>query len=197
METNLVCKFEDERPQETINGRLVMMASPTVNHNIVSGNVYHMFRDYLRGKPCMPFHDNTKVFLEKNERYIPDMMVVCDREKLRRKGVYGAPDLVVEVISPNTGRNDRGRKRDIYERHGVREYWIINPQDQSIEQYVLENGRFVLRDIYSAETPGEPDGDEYADDEEQSAPVTEFHPALFEDMTVRLEDVFENLIPGL
>ena len=197
METNLAYKFEDERPQETINGRPVMMATPTLNHNIVSGNVYRLFGDYLRGKTCMPFQDNTKVFLEKNERYIPDMMVVCDRGKLRRKGVYGAPDLVVEVISPGTGRNDRGPKKDVYERHGVREYWIINPKDQSIEQYVLENGRFVLRDIYSAETPEETDGDEYADDEEQTPPVTEFHPALFEDMTVRLEDVFENLIPGL
>ena len=165
METNLAYKFEDELPKETISGRLVMMATPTLNHNIVSGNVYHTFGDYLRGKPCMPFHDNTKVFLEKDERYIPDVMVVCDRDKLRRKGVYGAPDLVVEVLSPATRRNDRGRKKDVYEKHGVREYWIIDPKGQSVEQYVLENGRFVLRDIYTRDS-GEmfEDGDEYADE---------------------------------
>lgn len=197
METNLAYQFEEERPQETICGRLVMTASPSLNHNIVSGNLYHMFRDYLRGKPCMPFHDNTKVFLEKNERYIPDMMVVCDRDKLRRKGIYGAPDLVVEVLSPGTRRNDRGRKKDMYEKHGVREYWIVNPQEQTIEQYVLENGRFILRDVYSRYSGESPEDVTDEDDERRTALVTEFHPALFEDMTVRLEDAFQDVAPGL
>ena len=193
METNLAYKFEEERPEEIINGRVVMMASPSLNHNIISGNLYRIFGNYLDGKPCMPFHDNTKVFLEKDERYIPDVMIVCDRDKMRADGVHGAPDLVVEVLSPSTGRNDKRHKKDMYEKHGVREYWIVSPGEQSIEQYVLEDGRFVLRDVYSR----------YPEfmlrdmtDAEKAALVTEFHPALFEDFNIRLDDVFKDIIPG-
>ncbi|MBR0280165.1 MAG: Uma2 family endonuclease [Oscillibacter sp.] len=193
METNLAYKFEEERPEEIINGRVVMMASPSLNHNIISGNLYRIFGNYLDGKPCMPFHDNTNVFLEKSERYIPDVMIVCDRDKMRADGVHGAPDLVVEVLSPSTGRNDKRHKKDMYEKHGVREYWIVSPGEQSIEQYVLENGRFVLRDVYSR----------YPEfmlldmsDAEKAALVTEFHPALFEDLTIRLDSVFKDIMPG-
>ena len=193
METNLAYKFEEERPEEIINGRVMMMASPSLNHNIISGNLYRIFGNYLDGKPCMPFHDNTKVFLEKDELYIPDIMIVCDRDKMRADGVHGAPDLVVEVLSPSTGRNDKRHKKDVYEKHGVREYWIVSPGEQSIEQYVLENGRFVLRDVYSR----------YPEfmlrdmsDAEKAALVTEFHPALFEDLTVSLDRVFKDIVPG-
>ena len=118
------------------------------------------------------------------------MMVVCDRDKLKPDGVHGAPDLVVEVLSPSTGRYDKGHKKDVYEKHGVREYWIVSPGDLSIEQHVLEDGRFVLRDIYALYPP-------YLlkrmTDDEKAALVTEFHCTLFEDLTVRLEDVFMDI----
>lgn len=185
METNLA--YELEQREETIGGKVVMMASPSLNHNFVAGNIYALFFNYLDGRPCTPFSDNTKVVLADDERYIPDMMVVCDPKKFGDNCVNGAPDLVVEVLSPGTAHNDRGHKKDAYEKYGVREYWIVSPMERSIEQYVLENGAFVLRDVYYHYRAYEL---EDMTEEEKSEVVTEFHPAIFGDLSVRLSDVF-------
>ena len=185
IEGNLAYRIEPET--EIIGGKVVMMASPKLKHLFISGNIYAIFYDYLRGKSCVPIHDGGTVFLEDGEEYRPDMMVVCDPDKLGKNGVNGAPDLVVEVLSPRTARYDKGHKKDAYERNGVREYWIVDPSNRSIEQYILENGRFALRDIYTKYTE-----EAFADldDEEKAAVVTEFHCSLFDDLTIRLDDVF-------
>ena len=186
MNTNLAYELEPE--VEIINGKAVMMASPTMNHMFIAGNLYNLFFNYLRGKRCVPFQDGVTLFLDEKENYKPDMMVVCDPDKMKETdGVHGAPDLAVEVLSPSTGRNDRGRKKDAYERCGVREYWIVNPVERSVEQYVLEDGAFTLRGVYYHYRAYELDD---MTDEEKAEVVTEFHPAIFEDMPVRLEDVF-------
>ena len=195
MESNLAYKFgEDERREETVAGRVVMMASPSLNHNFIAGNVYRIFADYLDGKTCTPFSDNTKVILSENERYIPDMMVVCDPKKFGENCINGAPDLAVEVLSPTTARNDRGHKKDAYEKYGVREYWIVSPGDRSVEQYALEDGRFVLRGVYSQYPKFMLDD---MKEEERAAVVTEFQSVLFDDLTVRLSDVFKRVTPGV
>ena len=188
MESNLAYEYEDARREELINGRTVMLASPSLFHNFIAGNIYNLFFNYLRGKRCTPIGDGTDLYLEEEkERYVPDMMVVCDPDKLHADGVHGAPDLAVEVLSPSTGRNDRGRKKDVYEKHGVREYWIVSPGEQSVEQYVLENGRFTLRGVYSR----------YPSfmlrrmsEAERAEVVTEFSCTLFDDLTIPLDDVF-------
>ena len=188
MESNLAYKFEEAVREEIIGGRVVAMSSPAMKHIFIGGNIYHIFRNYLRGKKCKALPDGAALFLEEGkEEYQPDMMVVCDREKIQDDGIHGAPDLAVEILSPSTGRYDKGHKKDVYEKHGVREYWIVSPGEQSIEQYVLENGRFVLRDVYTL----------YPSfmlkrmkDDEKAALVTEFKCSLFDDLTIRLEDVF-------
>ena len=190
METNLAYKFEEERREEIIGGKVVMMASPSLNHNFVAGNIYALFFNYLDGRPCAPFSDNTKVILADDERYIPDMMVVCDPKKFGNNCINGAPDFVVEVLSPGTARNDRGRKKDAYEKYGVREYWIVSPGDRVIEQYMSEDGRFVLRGVY-AQYPQYMLDD--MTEEERAAVVTEFQSGLFDDLTVRLDDVFKRV----
>ena len=78
------------------------MSPPSLNHNFISGNIYNIFSNYLRGKRCTPIADGTHLFLTKRERFIPDGMIVCDPDKLRPDGVHGAPDLVIEVLSPST-----------------------------------------------------------------------------------------------
>ena len=185
MQTNLA--FEDEGLEELIDGKLTAMASPTLVHNFVSGNIYFIFRDYLRGKRCTPLADGTHLYLTKKDRFIPDGMVVCDPDKLRPDGVHGAPDLVVEVLSPGTAKNDKGHKKDVYEACGVREYWIVSPGERSVEQYVLTDGRFVLRDVYSQYPRFLLDN---MKEEERAAIPTEFHCTLFDDLSIRLEDVF-------
>ena len=187
---NLAYQIEPET--EIIGGKVVMMASPALNHSFVAGNIYAIFNDYLRGKPCAPIQDSATVFLEEGkEEYKPDMMVVCDPDKLRKDGVHGAPDLVVEILSPSTARYDKKQKKQAYERHGVREYWIVDIANRSIEQYILENGAFVLRDVYTQYTE-----DTFDDltDVEKAAFVTEFQCSLFDDLTIRVEDIFYRVI---
>ncbi|MBQ9347857.1 MAG: Uma2 family endonuclease [Oscillibacter sp.] len=185
--------YKEELEEEIIGGRVVMMASPTLNHIFIAGNIHTLFNNYLKGKQCTPLPDGATLHVQKGERYKPDMMVVCDPSKLSGNGVYGAPDLVVEVLSPSTAHNDKGHKKDVYEAIGVREYWIVSAGDRSIEQYVLENGRFSLRSVFTL----------YPDyiladmtEEERAAVPTEFRCTLFDDLTVRLEDVFYRTTPG-
>ena len=94
---------------------------------------------------------------------------------------------MTEVLSPSTARYDRGRKMQVYARCGVREYWIVNPSDKTVEQYFLEGERFVLHDTYSIY----PDWMlEKMKPEERAAVVTEFRCSLFDDLTISLQDVF-------
>ena len=192
MESNLAYKLEPL--EEVIGGKVVMMASPTINHIFIAGNIYTIFNAYLRGERCIPFPDGTTLFLRDGEKYKPDMMVVCDPDKVKPDGVHGTPDLVVEVLSPSTGKNDRGYKKDAYEKNGVREYWIVDPANRAVEQYILENGKFVLRNIYQ-EYPSFLL--EMMTEEEKAALVTEFKCTLFDGLTVRLDDVFYRVTPGV
>ena len=83
-------------------------------------------------------------------QFIPDFMVVCDPDKIKPDGVHGAPDLVVEVLSPSTARNDKTRKKDIYARCGVQEYWIVDPSGKSLEIYRTSGSEFMLYDVHAS-----------------------------------------------
>ena len=187
MEGNLA--LQEERREELIGGRLVIMAPASSSYTYIADNNLMIFKHSLKGKPCIPFGNGLLVHLTDEYAFVPDVMVVCDRSKIRSDGVYGAPDLVVEVLSPSTAKNDRGRKEDIYEQCGVREYWIVNPTDKVIEQYLLQNGKFVLHDTYvvfpnwmlARMTP-----------EERGAVVTEFKCSLYHDLIIQLDDFFED-----
>ena len=180
--------YREEFWEELIDGKLVAMSPrPSVNHHFVSSNIYTLFDRYLRGKSCTPFADGVDLYLSEENQYIPDGMVVCDPDKIRPNGVYGAPDLVVEILSPSTARYDRGQKKDAYEKYGVREYWIVDPANKTVEQYLLRDGKLHLHEAYAIL----PDWMlEKMKPEERAAVVTEFSCSLFDDLTIRLEDVF-------
>ena len=180
--------------EELIGGKVVQMSpSPTVSHNDIAGNIFNIFKNYLKGKPCRPFGDGTDLYLTEQDRYIPDGMIVCDRSKIQRNGVHGAPDLVVEVLSPGTARQDRREKKDVYERCGVREYWIVIPKARSIEQYLLEEGKFLLNRIYQWYPAYELDDMEPEDRAEAEAQMV-FQCSLFPDLDIHLEDIFGDLL---
>ena len=80
----------------------------------------------------------------------PDITVVCDRDKLDGKGCKGTPDMVVEVLSPSTQRHDRLTKFSLYQRAGVREYWIVDPAIQTVQSFVLEDGRYSVKEFGTA-----------------------------------------------
>lgn len=118
-------------------------------------------------------------------------MVVCAPDKIKQDGVHGAPDLVVEVLSPGTVRNDRTLKKDIYARFGVREYWLVSPGDKYVEIYKNDGGEFVLHNVYTV----------YADwqlaqmsEEERAAAETHFKCGLFDDFDISLDDVFFRIL---
>ena len=188
---NLAYKLEPK--EEIIGGEVVMMAPATLNHTRIVRNISSIFDHYLKGKPCEYFPDGAGLCLEdETEEYKPDGMVVCDQSKTGDdSAVHGSPDLVIEVLSPGTARNDRGHKRDVYERHGVREYWIVSPTDLSVEQYVLENGRFVLWDVYQKHTAAALGA---MKEKDRAKVVTEFKCSLFPDLIIRLDDVFGRVV---
>ena len=181
----------DEPRDEMIGGKIVLMSPrPTINHLIISDNICKLFSIYVDSKTdskCKVFSDGADLFLTKTNRFIPDGMVVCDPNKVKYDGIHGAPDLVVEVLSPSTMKRDRTEKKDVYEKCGVKEYWIVNPAGKSIEQYILENGRFTLNEVYVV----------YEDymieswsEEDKAAIVTEFKCSLSDELVLRLEDIF-------
>ena len=184
MNTNLAYAYDCR--EELINGKVVAMSPAASNHNRIAGDIYGIFWSYLRGKKCEPFGDGEAVYLTEVDHFIPDFMVVCDPDKVKSNGVHGAPDLVVEVLSPGTTKNDRGRKMDVYGQCGVREYWIVNPNEKTVEQYIQDNGRLVLHDVYFIP----PD---YTPEKELAEIAKEFQCSLFDDLTIRLEDIFERV----
>lgn len=191
MENNLA--YQEEVWEELIDGRIVAMSPrPTFNHNRVAFRIATVFERHLEGRKCTVIADGTDLHLTEKDRFVPDMMVVCDREKIQHDGVHGAPDLVVEVLSPGTAKRDRGCKKDTYERCGVREYWLVSPAEKSIEVYRLENGAFSLYEVYSV----------YPDallgkmtEEERAAVPTQFKCSLYDDFEIVLEDVFNGMLP--
>ncbi|RXS87060.1 Uma2 family endonuclease [Geobacillus sp. PK12] len=147
----------DER-MELYEGTIVLMSPAPYEHEGVVANLIAEFRMALKGSPCLVFGSNLQVVLlfedeqkgTKNVTVLPDLSIICDRTKLRQGRCYGAPDLVVEVLSPSTARNDRLLKRHYYEKAGVREYWIVDYQHQVMEKYVWQSGTFQLEDVYDA-----------------------------------------------
>lgn len=182
--------YQRDFQEELIGGRLIAMSPAATNHNIISGNIYHIFKSYLKGRRCIPFGDGEKVFLTDTDHYVPDFMVVCDRDKIKPDGVHGTPDLVVEILSPSTGTKDKGPKKRVYEACGVPEYWIVSPEARSIDVYWLEDGRFQLNQSYAV----------YPDylmslltEKEKAEIVTEFKCRLYDDLVIRLDDIFSDL----
>ncbi|MDR1558721.1 MAG: Uma2 family endonuclease [Clostridiales bacterium] len=179
----------EPRDYEIINGQIVMMARPSMKHVYITGNVYAIFRNYLKGKTCRAVSE-PDVFLEDKNNFVPDVAVICDRSKIKVNGIHGAPDLVVEILSRSTATRDKQEKKDVYEKTGVKEYWIIDPDSKTITVYHLRDGIFKLDNEYFYMTPEEL-AEQPADDQEAFKP--EFKTSLFEDLTINVADVFDDV----
>ena len=149
METDLA--YQDEPWEELIDGKIVAMSpGPAWNHISIGGNLYRIFSNFLHGKKCTPIPDGMDLYLTEKDRFIPDLMVVCDPSIIKSNGVHGAPDLVVEILSPSTQRHDRFTKFCLYQRAGVREYWIVDPDNRIVQSFVLEDGRYSVKEFGAA-----------------------------------------------
>jgi len=134
---------------ELIDGVTYMMAAPSIVHQRAVGKIFYKLFDFLEDKPCQVFSSPFDVCLygdgDNDDTVVqPDIIVVCDENKLDDKRCNGAPDLAIEILSPSSINFDRVKKFRKYEHAGVREYWIVNPKDLSLEFCVLENNKYTV-----------------------------------------------------
>lgn len=128
----------DGQRAELIDGNLYMMAPPSAKHQEIVGELHRVVSNYLhsKGGKCKPYLAPFGVFLDENDNYVePDISVICDKNKVSDRGCEGAPDWIIEVVSPGSHRNDYMIKLFKYRTAGVREYWIVDPRDCSITVY--------------------------------------------------------------
>ena len=145
--------WPDEERWELISGTAYSMTpAPNVKHQNIAGTLYRILGNKLTGKLCRPFIAPTDVVLSDQDVVQPDVIVVCDQKKITEANIQGAPDLVAEVLSPSTAIRDKREKKALYEKHGVREYMLIDPTENYVERFVLSDGVFGLPEIYG---PGE------------------------------------------
>jgi Uma2 family endonuclease len=139
---------------ELIDGAAYAMAAPSQAHQEILGELHRQLANFLRGKSCKVFVAPFAVRLNSNSFddivVEPDLLVVCDKSKLDGKSVKGAPDFIIEILSPFNTRHDTFTKFRHYQRAGVLEYWIVDPVSKSVQVNILENGKYVGR-TYSDE----------------------------------------------
>ena len=142
------CQWDDDQRWELIDGEAYAMSpAPKPRHQSIVGEIYGQLRDYLKGKPCKafiaPFDVRLNATGQDDTVVQPDITVICDRSKIDDKGCSGAPDFVVEVLSLASSRHDRLIKFNLYQRAGVREYWIVDPETDTVAIHLLENGKYT------------------------------------------------------
>ena len=146
-------EWEENERIEIINGEAYMMAPPLLEHQRICGALFAQLYNYLEGKRCQVFAGpfGVRLFERDGDRpedvdtmVEPDISVICDSSKLDKYGCKGAPDLIIEILSSSTRRHDRLVKLGLYQRAGVREYWIVNPEDKTV-QVMLQDGAGSLR----------------------------------------------------
>lgn len=132
---------------ELINGEIVKKGAPNPKHQLASGELFAQLHAFIRKKKLGTIMTAPlDVFMGEYNALQPDLLFVAKarEEIITSNGVEGAPDLIVEILSPSTMKHDRGSKMKIYRQHQVREYWIVDPKNQSIEVYQLKNNEYDL-----------------------------------------------------
>lgn len=150
---------EDEK-WELIDGVPYMQAAPSWQHQSISSELIGQFSAYLRDKSCRVFHAPFDVRLavgsERDEETTtvvqPDIVIICDKSKLKGTGYYGTPPLIIEILSPSTARNDKLYKLNKYEASGVKEYWMIEPDLKLVSVFIMEeNKKYARPQMYTDE----------------------------------------------
>jgi Uma2 family endonuclease len=172
---------------ELIDGLVYDMSPANTKHINIQNNLITIIRQYLKGKRCRAFTE-IGVYLDKDNYFIPDLVVVCDRNKITDRGIEGVPDFVVEVLSLSTRKKDITVKKNTYERFGVKEYWIISPKDEAIEVYLLKDGKYELDNVYHNASEAEM---EYMTEEEKKEIHLSLKISLYDDLEIQTKDIFE------
>jgi len=142
-------KWEGPQRYQLFNGEAFQMASPSVIHQGILMELSIQFGSWLRGKPCQVFASPLDVRLFPKEDNSddtvlqPDLLVVCDKNKIVKGSVNGAPDLIIEIMSPSNTRRELFLKFQYYLEAGVREYWVIEPEEKKVQVHIYERGRYI------------------------------------------------------
>lgn len=137
-----IYNLPEGRRAELIDGQIYMMAPPNRIHQEIAGELFGIIREYIKthNGQCKPYIAPFAVFLNKNDKtYVePDISVICDKNKLNEKGCSGAPDWIIEIVSPSSQKMDYMIKLFKYQSAGVREYWIVDQKKNRIIVYNFE-----------------------------------------------------------
>jgi Uma2 family endonuclease len=141
-------KWPDDARYELIEGVPYLMSpAPSRVHQVISGAIFVQIYNYLDGKQCevysAPFDVRLNADEEDDTVVQPDILVVCEQDKLDDKGAKGAPDVVIEILSPSTASHDSLIKLNLYRKYGVKEYWIVDPVTKIVTVLLLKNGEYV------------------------------------------------------
>jgi len=133
-------------PYQLIEGELIMTPAPQTRHQIITANIYDKVRLFTKGSGLCLFSP-VDVYLDEENVFQPDIIFISQERLgiIKDDGIYGPPDLVVEILSPSTAHYDLKKKFQIYEHYGVKEYWIADPSMSSIDMYYREAGIFVQK----------------------------------------------------
>jgi Uma2 family endonuclease len=133
---------------ELIDGLLYNSIYPSPKHQRILMNLVTEIGIFLRGKKCRvypaPFNVRIKGFTRRDTVLEPDLSVICDSSKVDDKGCKGAPDMIVEILSPSNRNHDRFTKFNLYRHAGVKEYWIVDPDDRTVEKNILRSGKYTV-----------------------------------------------------
>ena len=153
----------DDVRRELYDGFIKLMTpAPSSRHQELSTNLVSICWNFLRNKQCKIYHAPSDVRFSKNRKSLddklvytvlqPDLYIVCDLSKIDDRGCLGAPDMIIEIISPKNSQRDTRDKFEIYQEYGVREYWIVSPNDETVNVFVLdENGKFQFRGLHAGD----------------------------------------------
>ena len=151
--------WEDDVRYELYDGVPIALSAPSFAHQVISGELHRQLANYALGRSCSVVAAPTDVRLfdehgddpgDVDTVVQPDLLAVCDPGKIDQRGVHGAPDLVIEILSETNRRNDKLIKYRMYQKAGVREYWIVDPDQRMVLVHTLEDGQYSSPDLYPA-----------------------------------------------
>lgn len=171
-------KFNDNNRYEVLNGELIMVPAPDSNHQRISRNIeFKIFGLLKKHSIGEVFNAPYDVILDDKSIVQPDILLVLNnnKDKIKKRGFFGVPDLIVEIISPSSRYRDTVQKKDLYEKFGVTEYWLVDPKAEYVEVLTLNNGKYEL---YS---------EAYFDEEDKQIVASK----LIKELTIELKEIFD------
>jgi len=141
--------WPDSERWELIAGEAYAMTpAPSIRHQRISRYLISLFARVFKGKGREPFEAPTDVVFDEQNVVQPELLVICDKHKITENNIQGAPDLIVEILSPSTALKDKREKRALYERFGVREYLIVYPAEELVERLLLADGSYQTPEVF-------------------------------------------------